>query len=1014
MTMKNFIFFSLLCCSFLSLTAQTGPAGIGNSSNIRTWLDASSLGLANNDSVSSWTDLSGNSNHAALVSGFLKPTYKTNQINSKPALNFTGAEALELTSNITDSAVTIFAIYKKLIGSVSGAPFSTSNHMFLHNNSVAVFIYNNPIQSNTRITKADGSFSVFTVASAQEFTGASLVLTNGTSTSSFTRNQGFGLNSSTIGVRNTGNPSYINPFEGDFAEFIAFNERLNNAKRNIIASYLAAKYNLTGIKPLYAFKTTYNNDVLGIGQESDGSHTTADNNGRITFSNASGLGNGEYLLIGHDNAGFAASTSTPGNISQRWTQVFRADETGNVGTVDIVIDFSSAILPSSNPNNYALLIETADGDFSNGGTSTINATSVNIGAFTATFNGVDLPDGAYFTLAEKVGDIASAQPGQWDQTTTWDCGCIPTQENNVEINHAVTIDADAEADNVTLSSGSLTFSGSDTLTIYGDFGIASTFTKGSGTIEAASTTFQQTFTNSTGGIVQLHNLYVNCTDPLLLNTGNWEVDNNLQVTTGGLNVTATTSVTLTSDASTISQILPSMSNAFTGNITVQRHIGARSANYANLSSPMTSSTFADIDDDLFLSGLTGGGDGNATVNGGGTFYSVYSYNSAATKHDTVSNVTDDMRQGEGYEVYLATTLGSFSATTIDFVGTPATGPLGVKSPTINPGWNLIGNPYHSYINYDNLDLQADLAGTFYIYNSSTGSYSALTQGSNTLIAPSQGFWVDKTSGVARTFDFAETNKSESHSASFLRKDKPFPEALKLNVRESGSPYSQDMLIRFSPMARNTFDEFDARYLASPHAEIPAITSKATNSDEDLIINSLDNLSGTQLIPLNLKSGKASTYEINAQNLDAIYQTYDCIYLKDKELNKTIDLSVETKYNFESEEGDFNRFELIVSKDYESCQKVMSNESSIVQKIENAFDLRNNMNGWWLDYSFDTDYMNQIEVRVYNLSGQEVISPSAYQVEGAGSIQLNQLQELNGIYLIQIVSKGEILNKTIKL
>lgn len=1012
--MKKLLYFSLFIFSFFSLFSQSGPAGIGNSSNIRTWLDASTLGLANNDSVSSWTDLSGNGNNAALITGFLKPTFKTNQLNGKPALNFTGAEALEFSTNINDSAVTIFAIYKKTIGSPSGAPFSTRNHMFLHNNSVAVFIYNNPIQSNTRISKADGNFSVFTAASTQQFTGASLVLTNGTSTSSFTRNQGFGLNSSTIGVRNTGNPSYQNPFQGDFAELIVYNERLNNAKRNIIASYLAAKYNLTAIKPLYAFKTTYNNDVLGIGQESDGSHTTADNNGRITFNNASGLGNGEYLLIGHDNGGFSASTSVPGGIAQRWTQVYRVDETGNVGTVDMVFDFNGATLPASDPNKYVILYETVDGDFSNGGTGFINASSVNIGALTVTFNGVDLADGAYFTLAEKVGDINSAQPGNWNTPATWDCNCVPTFENNVTIDHAVTIAANAEADDIVLSSGSLTFSGSDTLTIYGDFGVAATFNKGSGTIEAASTTFQHTFTNSTGGILEFHNLYVNCTDPLLLSIGNWEIDNNVQVSSGGLNVTATSSVTLTSDASTISQILPSITGAFTGNLTVQRHISSRNANYANISSPMTDATFADLDDDLFLSGLTGGGDGTATVNGGGIFYSIWLYNAANTAHDTVLDVTDDIRQGEGYEVYLATVLGSFSATTIDFVGTPATGPLGVKSPTLHPGWNLIGNPYHSFINYDNLDLQADLAGTFYIYNSNSGSYSAFSQGSNVLIAPSQGFWVDKTSGVARSFDFEEADKSESHSASFVRKGKPFPESLKLNIREAGSIYNQDLMIRFMANSQNSLDEFDARYLPSPHKEIPALTTNASNSKEDLIINSLDNLSSTQQIPLELKSGKAASYEINAQNLDAVYDNYDCIFLKDKELNKTIDLSVDPIYNFESKEGEFDRFELIVSKDYQSCQKAIDTDQVSVQTIDPVFSLRNNANGWWLDYQFQTDLMNQVEVRVYNLSGQEVIPTSSYTIEGSGYIQLNQLQELNGIYLIQIVSEGEFLNKTIKL
>jgi hypothetical protein len=338
----------------------------------------------------------------------------------------------------------------------------------------------------------------------------------------------------------------------------------------------------------------------------------------------------------------------------------------------------------------------------------------------------------------------------------------------------------------------------------------------------------------------------------------------------------------------------------------------------------------------------------------------------------------------------------------------------VKSPQVFTGWNLIGNPYHSYINYDLLDLQSDLASTFYIYNSSSGSYSAFSQGSNVLIAPSQGFWVDKNPGPARDFDFEEADKAESHNPAFVRRARNIENTLTLNIREKGSVYNQDHLIKFNPNAQASFDEYDARFLPSPHAEIPAITSKAVNSDEQLMVNSLDNLEMTQIIPLELKSGIKAIYELNAQDLDEVYKSYDCIYLKDKEAEKVVDLSVEPIYEFEAEAGEFDRFELIVSKDYQECQKSLTQETSAVQDLDRVFNLRNNVNGWWLDYSFKSDFSKQIELKVYNLSGQEVIAPASFSGEGSGTIRLNELDNLQGIYLIQIVSEGEILNKTVQL
>jgi|GEM_PF-608833 len=1015
---KNYlVVIALLITGLPAAIAQTGPGGVGSSSNNVLWLDASTLGLNDGDSIASWTDVSGNNNHATQTVSLNKPLFRTNQLNGHPGIQFKGnyQNHLDLTSNITTNAISAFMVFQSDSNQSWHGILSLNNHVFFAKPGTYAVAYGTLGSSLTLAIGRSAGFSIFSNHTGSTTGSDNLNLRSNAFNSNFIRTGFFSSPSSAIGYRTAGNVYYTT---GTYPEIIIYDEKLDSASRIIVDNYLAAKYNLSVPNGLYSYKSTHGHELIGIGREADGSNTSAVGTGRITISNANSLDNGDYLMIAHDNGGFTASTSTPNGVAQRWTQVYRVDETNEVGTIDVVVSFSGATLPSSDPNNYVLVVENNDGDFSNGGTTIINNSSVNIGALTVTFNGVDFSNAEYFTLGEKVGDITSSQDGQWDQTTTWDCGCVPTTENNVRINHNVTIDSKSEADDVDLSTGSLQFTTNDTLDMKGDFtfGSGTTFTKGTGTVMASGTVFQQTFTNNTGGTIEFNNLYVNTNDPLLMVTGAWEVDNNLQVSAGGLNVSGAGSFTLTSDATTTSQILQSMDGGFTGTFTIQRFVSARNANYGNFSSPLDDATIADLDDDLFLSGLTGGGDGNATVSGGGTFYSVYEYDAVNTKHDTVDNVTDAMREGMGYEVYLATTLSSFSATTIDFEGTPASATAEVKDPTISSagsGWNLLGNPYHSFINYDNLDLQADLANTFYIYNSSTGSYSTFNQGSNVLIAPAQGFWVQKTSGVDRSFVFEEADKSESHSSTFVRRSNPSSNALTLNIRETGSVYNQDFILKFNPNSNENYDEYDAMYLPSPHKEVPALTSKAVNSDADLIVNSTDNLSLTQVIPLELKSGLNTTYEINAEGLDGAYNNYDCIFLNDKKENKMIDLSVDPLYTFEAEEGNFNRFELIVSKDYSSCEKAVDNDGSI-QAIENGMSLRNNMNGWWLDYQFKNDSQHQVEIRVYNLSGQEVLAPSSFNVERSGTIQLNQLNELQGIYLIQVISEGEILNKTVQL
>jgi len=54
------------------------------------WCAADQLSLNDGDAVASFTDLSGNGNHPVCANAANKPTYKTNILNSLPALLFSG------------------------------------------------------------------------------------------------------------------------------------------------------------------------------------------------------------------------------------------------------------------------------------------------------------------------------------------------------------------------------------------------------------------------------------------------------------------------------------------------------------------------------------------------------------------------------------------------------------------------------------------------------------------------------------------------------------------------------------------------------------------------------------------------------------------------------------------------------------------------------------------------------------------------------------------------------------
>ncbi|NQZ77133.1 MAG: DUF2341 domain-containing protein, partial [Ekhidna sp.] len=161
----------------------------------------------------------------------------------------------------------------------------------------------------------------------------------------------------------------IDPFAGDILEFVMFTNPLNNAQVNIVNNYLAAKYDLAIENDLFAFNTTHSNDVAGIGYEDASNFHNAAKTDFLTISNASDLGQGEYIMLGHDNEFKNAwvTSDVPSDISnlQRIQREWRVDTTGTPGTVSLSIDTTSLPAKSVGYTEYVILTDD-DGDFTDG------------------------------------------------------------------------------------------------------------------------------------------------------------------------------------------------------------------------------------------------------------------------------------------------------------------------------------------------------------------------------------------------------------------------------------------------------------------------------------------------------------------------------------------------------------------------------------------------------------------------------------------------------------------------
>ena len=1004
--MRNFyISLSFIFVTF-SMVAQTGPAGVGNSSNNILWLNADSLTLNDNDAVSTWDDLSGNSNDAAQGVGSEQPIFRTASINGRPSIEFDGSDYLELGSHITSSELSFFTIFSS---STAGAKtiFTSEKHIFSGRNVDGFAFYNG---TRTTIDKNWITPSLFSVVSDGVATGNFSMTCDGNYVSNSRTNYN-SLARTLIGAWPSSLSNESSYFTGFIPEIIVYNNELDSASRNILINYLATKYSVPAFVDLYSFDATHPHNLAGIGKEASGENSSARSASAIEISNASTFDNGDYIMFGHNNAGYTVSNSVPADYVERLSQVWRADVTGTPGTVDIEIflDVTGVI---GSPSNLAVIIETNDGDFTNGNVTTHTAgRSYSVGTNSVTFTGVSLSDGDYFTLGELQSDITAIANGDWDQTSTWSCTCIPSDADVVLIGNTfdVTLDSDEDILNLTVDfGGSLTFNGSNTLSVKGDLTVNGTLNSGNGTI-VADGTLSQSFDNGSGSNVELNSITVNNVNGLDVNSGEWSIASNLQVSSGNFDVSGATSFTLVSNASSTSQVLESVNNAFTGNFTVQRFIGTRNANYSNFGIPINGATVADIDDDLFISGV-GGADGNATVKGGGIFYSIQRFNRSTDAHEPLTALTDNLSRNRGYEVYLASALGSFSGATVDYTGDLNNGKV---REDVNQGWNLLGNPYHCFVDWDLVSTTGPISSDYYIFDTDAGSYTLYSGAGKANIAPGQGFWVFQANTGGFKADFEENDKVASNSSTFVRKNIG-NEYAALEIVSLNTNLRHRMELHFDIHATEEFDNLDAPFLPSPIKEAPAIYSRPENSDMKVVKNSLNANEETHVVPISIFTGQEGNYSLNARNLEGINDSYSCVFLKDNKTNESIDLSVEHEYSFQSNVvDDDNRFKLVLSNAYDACQNLLDQKGSVNQKLDDVFRLRNYYDDWFLDYSLHNEGSQAI-INVYNLSGQSIMEPLNLNLNGSGSIPIHQLRNLEGVYMIQVISNDEILNQTVKL
>ncbi|AMR26236.1 hypothetical protein A0257_03420 [Hymenobacter psoromatis] len=398
-------------------------------------------------------------------------------------------------------------------------------------------------------------------------------------------------------------------------------------------------------------------------------------------------------------------------------------------------------------------------------------------------------------------------------------------------------------------------------------------------------------------------------------TGTLSIHGVLALTSGGLNTNGQP-LTLLSDAAGTALVV-NTNGSVTGPATMQRAIDPTfnaGVGYHHYSSPMVSTTLGDLTTTPGFSPIFNTAYNTAAMPKATTpFPNVFAYDQARVTTSgnpgsqdfdlgffVPADANTTMTPLVGYDLNIA------ASSTVDLMGTLNNGPVAIsnlnRGTQTQSGWQLLGNPYPSPIDFSQTVgiASTNMDNAVYVYQSTgqyVGQYRSYVNGmgGSPQVAAMQGFFMRATT-PNQMASLALTNDSRvttfATTPSFNRTAADTRPQVRLRLQGS-TPLIDEAYVYFEKGATADFDSrFDAYKL--PNSSGLSVGSLITSNE--LSVNGLPPITGSTTVSLNVQVPAVGTYALNALdllNFDASTQ----VYLLDNQTGARIDLSKQPLYSF---------------------------------------------------------------------------------------------------------------------